>query len=137
MAKTERIIKLDETFETVNVAPVLSANGRYLAFASGLGNLVPNDPAGEGSDVFLLDLVTRQIQLVSVSSQGANGNRFAFYDSLSISTDGRYVAFASDATNLVPNDTNGETDVFVRDILTGTTVLTSVSSSGAQWRCRA
>lgn len=137
MAKTERIIQLGETSETVNVAPVISANGRYLAFASGLGNLVPNDPTlvgteVEGPDVFLMDLVTRQIQLISVSSQGANGNRFAFYDSLSISADGRYVAFASDATNLVPNDTNGETDVFVRDILTGTTVLASVSSSGAQ-----
>lgn len=137
MAKTERIIQLGETSETVNVAPVLSANGRYLAFASGLGNLVPNDPTligseVEGPDVFLIDLATRQIQLVSVSSQGANGNRFAFYDSLSISADGRYVAFASDATNLVANDTNDETDVFVRDILTGTTVLASVSSSGAQ-----
>ncbi|MBW4464004.1 MAG: PD40 domain-containing protein [Pegethrix bostrychoides GSE-TBD4-15B] len=131
IGKTTRIIQLDETFETVNVAPVLSANGRYLAFATGL-NLIPGDPAGEGSDIFLLDLATQQIQQVSVSSQGGNGNQFAFYDSLSISADGRYIAFASDATNLAPNDTNGETDVFVRDILTGTTVLASVSSSGAQ-----
>lgn len=132
IGQTTRIIQLDEKFDTVDTAPVLSASGRYLAFAYGLGNLVPNDPAGEGSDIFLLDLVTRQIQLVSVSSQGANGNQFAFFDSLSISADGRYVAFASDSTNLVPNDGNGETDVFVRDILTGTTILASVNSSGNQ-----
>ncbi|NJR39176.1 MAG: hypothetical protein HC781_10505 [Leptolyngbyaceae cyanobacterium CSU_1_4] len=132
MAQTTRIIQLDERSDTVDTAPVLSASGRYLAFAYGLGNLVPNDPAGEGSDIFLLDLVTKQIQLVSVSSQGANGNRFAFFDSLSISGDGRYVAFASDANNLVPNDRNGETDVFVRDILSGTTILASVSSNGSQ-----
>lgn len=137
IGRTERIIQLGETFETVNVAPVLSANGRFLAFAYGLGNLVPNDPTLVGSevdgpDVFLIDLTTKQIQLVSVSSQGANGNRFAYYDSLSISADGRYVAFASDATNLVPNDLNGETDIFVRDILTGTTTLASVSSNGSQ-----
>ncbi|MBW4659467.1 MAG: PD40 domain-containing protein [Drouetiella hepatica Uher 2000/2452] len=132
IGKTERIIKLNERFDTADAAPVLSANGRFLAFAYDLGNLVPNDPAGEGSDVFLLDLVTKQIQLVSISSQGANGDRFAFYDSISISGDGRYVAFASDATNLVPSDLNGETDVFVRDILTGTTTLASVSSNGSQ-----
>ncbi|MBW4513792.1 MAG: hypothetical protein KME11_01040 [Timaviella obliquedivisa GSE-PSE-MK23-08B] len=132
ITQTTRIIQLDERSDTVDTAPVLSANGRYLAFAYGLGNLVPNDPAGEGSDIFLLDLVTKQIQLVSVSSQGANGNRFAFFDSLSISGDGRYVAFASDADNLVPNDGNGETDVFVRDILSGTTILASVSSNGSQ-----
>lgn len=127
--KTERIIQDDEI---IGGAPVISANGRYLAFASGYANLVPNDPAGEGSDVFWLDLTTRQIQLVSVSSQGANGNQFAFYDSLSISADGRYVAFASDATNLVANDNNGETDIFVRDVLTGTTILASIGSNGTQ-----
>jgi WD40-like Beta Propeller Repeat len=122
---TGRVVQFGKT-------PVLSANGRYLAFSYLFGELVPNDPAGDGTDVFLLDLTTQQIQLVSVSSQGENGNAFAFFDSLSISADGRYVAFASDATNLVPNDLNGEKDVFVRDTLTGTTILASVSSTGAQ-----
>jgi hypothetical protein len=112
--------------------PVLSANGRYLAFTYSTGGLVPDDPAGEGSDVFLLDLATQQIQMVSVSSQGDNANRPVPDDSLSISAEGRYVAFASDATNLVANDQNGETDVFVRDIVTGTTVLASVDSNGSQ-----
>lgn len=122
---TVRAVRFGET-------PVLSANGRFLAFSNFFGGLVPNDPEGEGTDVFLLDLTTQQVQMISVSSQGENGNQFAFYDSLSISADGRYVAFASDATNLVPNDVNGETDIFVRDTLTGTTTLASVSSTGAQ-----
>jgi WD40-like Beta Propeller Repeat len=110
-------------------APVLSGNGRYLAFTSS-SNIY--QPAGQGTEVFLLDLTTQQSQIVSVSPQGESGNAFAFYDSLSISADGRYVAFASDATNLVPNDVNGRKDVFVRDTLMGTTTLASVSTTGAQ-----
>jgi hypothetical protein len=125
LGTTVQAMKFGET-------PVLSANGRYLAFSYFSGGLVPNDPAGEGTDVFLLDLTTQQIQMVSVSSQGENGNAFAFYDSLSISANGRYVAFASDATNLVPNDQNGQTDVFVRDTLAGTTILASIASNGSQ-----
>jgi hypothetical protein len=119
---TVQAVKFGET-------PVLSGNGRYIAFVSS-SNLY--QPAGQGSDVFLLDLTTQQSQIVSVSPQGESGNAFAFFDSLSISADGRYVAFASDATNLVPNDLNGETDVFIRDTLTGMTILASVSSTGAQ-----
>jgi Tol biopolymer transport system component len=131
IGKTERILPLGETFETVSVSPVMSANGRYIAFAYGLGGLVPNDPAGEGTDLFWLDRVTGQIRLVSASAQGANGNQFSFYDSLSISADGRYVAFASKATNLIANDLNGESDVFVRDMLTNIVTLASVSSNGS------
>jgi hypothetical protein len=121
---TERIVKWGEI-------PVLSGNGQYLAFRYFFGDLVPGTSPND--DIYRLDLVTRQIQLISASPTGAQGNALSStYDSLSISADGRYVAFASDATNLVANDLNGETDVFVRDTLTGTTVLASVNSSGAQ-----
>ncbi|OUC15970.1 MAG: hypothetical protein B0A82_04245 [Alkalinema sp. CACIAM 70d] len=121
---TERAVRLGEV-------PVLSANGRYLVFRYFFGDLVSGTTPN--NDIYLIDLVTKQIQLVSVSPTGNQGNNYSStYDSLSISADGRYVAFASDATNLVSNDLNGETDVFVRDTLTGTIILASVSSTGVQ-----
>lgn len=123
--RTDRIVRLGET-------PVMSANGRYVAFAYFFGDLIPNAPRSV-TNVYVLDLTTRRIQLVSVSSQGIAGDRpYSTNDSLSISADGRYIAFASDATNLVSNDRNGETDVFVRDTLTGRTILISVASNGQQ-----
>src|SRR6266850_5202556 len=69
-------------------------------------------------------------QRVSIDSRGAQANDSSAWQS--ISGDGRYVAFISWATNLVPGDTNGTNDIFVRDRLLGTTERVSVSSSGAQ-----
>ncbi len=69
---------------------------------------------------------------VSVDSGGAQGNNYSGYYGISISADGRFVAFHSDATNLVAGDTNGFSDVFVRDRLSGTTERVSVDSGGAQ-----
>src|SRR4028119_1273663 len=68
------------------------------------------------------------ITLVSVDSAGNLGNNFS--RSPSISADGRFVAFVSNASNLVPGDTNGETDIFLRDTLTNTTTGVSVDSAG-------
>jgi Tol biopolymer transport system component len=67
---------------------------------------------------------------VSVSSAGIEGNGESYHES--ISAHGRYVAFVSDATNLVANDTNGVADVFVRDRQAGTTRRVSISSAGIQ-----
>jgi Tol biopolymer transport system component len=67
---------------------------------------------------------------VSVSSAGAQGNDVSGYSA--VSADGRYVGFASYASNLVPGDTNETSDVFVRDLWTGTTTRVSVTSTGAQ-----
>ncbi len=67
---------------------------------------------------------------VSVSSSGGQGDLASTEDM--ISADGRYVAFSSDASNLVPGDTNGFSDVFVHDVLTGETTRVSVSSDGEQ-----
>jgi Tol biopolymer transport system component len=106
----------------------ISANGRFVAFDSLASNLVPETTGG--TDVFVRDRWTRTTHRVSVSSSGAEGNGQSFQPS--ISADGRFVAFTSEATNLVPGDTNDQTDMFVRDQETRTTRRVSVSSTGAQ-----
>ena len=115
----------------------ISADGRYVAFSSAATNLVAGDTNGK-YDVFVRDRVGGTTERVSVDSLEAQGDSESGYfnGQLSISADGRYVAFNSYATNLVPGDTNGPfpqgLDVFVRDRLSGTTERVSVDSSGAQ-----
>jgi hypothetical protein len=99
-------------------APVISANGQYLVFR-------------KHENVFIRDLFTGETSYISVSSEAVVGNDYsAFRDSIAISADGRFVAFGSDATNLVPNDTNGELDLFLRDTVEGTTSLISIDPDG-------
>ena len=107
----------------------ISANGRYVAFDSSATNLVANDTEGN-KDVFVHDRMTRTTIRVSVSSQGFQGNNYSYYSD--ISEDGNVVAFRSTASNLVPNDTNGEWDTFVHDIPTGRTTRVSVDSAGLE-----
>ncbi len=107
----------------------ISAGGRFVAFQSDADNLVAGDTNGV-QDVFLRDRRSGTTERVSLDSAGTQGNYSSYYPS--ISTDGRFVAFASGATNLVPGDTNGAQDVFVRDRQTGTTERVSVDSAGAQ-----
>jgi Tol biopolymer transport system component len=109
--------------------PSISANGRYVAFASEATNLVPGD-TNNTWDVFAHDRVTGETTHVSVSSAGAQANAWSGYPS--VSADGRYVAFYSTATNLVPGDTNGVSDVFVHDCVTGGTTRISLATGGAQ-----
>ena len=110
-------------------APVLSADGRYVVFGSYANNLVTGDTNGK-RDVFIHDRQTGTTTRVSVSSAGAQAaGMSAFY---AVSDDGRYVAFQSNAKNLVAGDTNGKIDVFVRDVVGGTTTRVSVSSAGGQ-----
>jgi Tol biopolymer transport system component len=164
--------------------PVLSADGRYVAFDSDAGNLVPGD-SNDREDVFVYDRQTGIMELATVSSTGwqgygsaadisADGRFVAFHSSSggltgdwnsvrdifvrdrqngttelvsmdsngqigssssyrpSISADGRFVAFSSYASNLVPGDTNGEMDIFVHDRQTGVTERVNVSSTGEQ-----
>lgn len=108
----------------------VSADGRYVAFISTASNLVAGDTNG-ASDVFVKDLVTGGVERVSTSSAGAEGNA-GVTTSPSISADGRYVVFTSDASNLVANDTNNVSDVFVKDRTTGVTTRVSVDSAGVQ-----
>ena len=107
----------------------ISADGRLVAFASDAANLVPGDVM-DSADVFVHDRQTIQTQRVSVSTSGASGFDPSFYPS--ISADGRHVAFLSAVDSLVPVDSNGLVDVFVRDRQTGQTERVSVASSGAQ-----
>ncbi|MER5530549.1 hypothetical protein ABT075_39250 [Streptomyces sp. NPDC002677] len=89
--------------------PSLSANGRYAAFTSTAGNLVPGDTNGV-ADIFVKDLRTGAITRVSLGTGQADGASSA----AALSADGKAAAYASTATNLVRGDTNGVADVFVR-----------------------
>ena len=108
--------------------PSISSDGRVVAFWSKAPNLVPEDINSHG-DVFVHDRVSGSTEPVSISSSGSLGD--AESTSSAISADGRYVAFSSQATNLVPGDTNGHADVFLRDRLGGTTVLVSAPAGGS------
>lgn len=111
-------------------APVFSADGRFIAFVSQAHNLVTNDTPGPCLNVFVRDLAASNTVLVSVNTNGlGSGDDNANFPSLS--ANGRFVAFESAASNLVPGDTNGLTDIFVRDLAGGTTRLVSVATNGA------
>src|SRR4051794_30658905 len=111
-------------------APSISASGRYVAFGSQATNLVPRDTNDE-PDVFVRDLKRHKTKRVSVSSKGRQGDRPSGFPEPGsvISANGRYVAFASSASNLAPRDT-GREDVFVRDRKRHKTRRVSVSSTG-------
>src|SRR5205823_3389651 len=91
-------------------------------------NLVPGDTNGK-KDVFVRDRVARTTERISVSANDQEGNKAS--NEPSISADGRYVVFESYADNLVPGDTNGKSDVFVRDRVMKSTELVSVSLTGS------
>ena len=115
-----------EANDDVIAAPALSDDGRFVVFLSGATNLTPEATRG----VFVRDRERGTTGLASVSSEGVAGNGFG--GRVGVSADGRYVVFDSTSTNLVPNDTNGLPDVFVRDRRRRTTERVSVSSSGQQ-----
>jgi Tol biopolymer transport system component len=108
----------------------ISGNARFVVFQSVASGLVPRD-ANARTDVFVHDRVTGATTRVSVGSGGAEANGNSLLgEQLGISADGRFVTFASGAGNLVPNDGNGTSDVFVRDRVSGTTTRLSVSDAG-------
>jgi Tol biopolymer transport system component len=109
--------------------PAISADGRYVAFYSDASNLVAGDTNG-ARDVFVRDLQTGETTRVSVSGSGAQANGDSFAPALS--SDGRYVAFSSAATNLVDGDTNDANDIFIRDRQSNTTTRVSVGFDGSQ-----
>ena len=82
------------------------------------------------SDVFLYDRTTGLLEVISKTSSSATGSGAS--DHCSVSDDGRYVAFASDASNLIAIDSNGYRDIFVRDRQTAVTTRASVNSGGVQ-----
>ena len=110
----------------------VSSDGRYVAFESIATNLVTGDTNG-AEDIFVRDRLLGTTERVSVSSTGAQSNGSDFFAPfLTISANGRFVGFSTNATNLVPVDTNGHVDIFLRDRQLGTTELLSISSGGVQ-----
>jgi hypothetical protein len=106
----------------------ITPNGRFVVFNSDASDLVGNDTNG-ATDVFVRDLTDGTTTLVSVNSAGTgSGNGVSL--ARAITPDGRFVAFSSNASDLVANDTNGRRDAFVRDLKAGTTSLVSVNSAG-------
>ncbi len=105
----------------------ISADGKFVAFASYADNFDPND-TNFVSDVFVRDLAGGTTTRASVDSGGVQGD-FDSY-SPSLSSDGSVVAFESNSDNLSPNDTNGVTDVFVHDFGTGLTDCATLNAVG-------
>jgi Tol biopolymer transport system component len=105
----------------------ISDHGRTVAFTSAASNLAGRD-TNDTVDVFVRDLKAGATRLVSVGMNGRAGNGPSFLSDLSAT--GRYVAFQSLASNLVPGDTNGVEDAFVRDLRTGRTERVSLLGRG-------
>jgi hypothetical protein len=105
----------------------ISSDGRYVAFASAAVNLVAGDGNNQ-EDVFVHDMVSGTTELVSVDSSGVQSNGTS--NRPSVSADGRFVAFFSNASNLVPGDTILTYDCYVHDRLSGATTCASVDSNG-------
>jgi hypothetical protein len=112
-----------------SIWPSISADGRFVAFESHASNLIPGD-TNDTKDVFVHDQMGGVTVLVSVSSEGEQGNNSSWMPF--ISADGRFVAYASHASNLVLEDTNGLSDIFVYDLKSGITERVSVSAQGQQ-----
>ncbi len=109
----------------------VSGNGRYVVFYS--STLVTPNDFDFISDVYLYDRQTDEYELISVSTEGIKGNgTSSLLLAHNVSDDGRFVVFSSLATNLVENDTNGRTDVFLRDRLYKTTTRINVSALGVE-----
>jgi Tol biopolymer transport system component len=114
-----------------STTPSISEDGRYVAFLSVATDLAPGDFA-DTTDVFVRDRQAGTTDIVSLTSTGEFSQGGENFGPASISADGRFVAYYSRATNLVPNDSNDTTDVFLRDRLLQTTTRASVGPGGVQ-----
>lgn len=132
---TERISVASDGSEAngPSTGATISANNRYVAFTSRASNLVPGDGNNDW-DVFVRDRLLGTTELVSTTPGGGFGARTSGGSTggVSISADGNLVAFRSFANDLVAGDTNGQFDVFVRDLASGTTHRVNLSNQGVQ-----
>ena len=110
--------------------PAWSPDSTKVAFLSSVDNLVPGD-TNNATDAFVKTLATGAIQRISTDASGSQSNEDCSYG-LSWSPDGTKIAFTSDASNLVPGDTNSDPDVFIKTIGTGSIELISTNSTGTQ-----
>ncbi len=137
----ERVNVADDLSEATDDSgnAAISPEGQFVGFTSFAGNLVPDDTNGT-NDVFLRDRATATVERISVASDGTEGNGDSGGSSgggylvtkLGVSADGAFVAFPSDASNLVAGDTNDSQDIFVRDRAAGETTRISVANNGEQ-----
>lgn len=132
-------ISAAQTFQRVSIAsdgtpangssdgPAITPDGRFVAFESGASNLVAGDTNGR-IDIFVHDRLTGVTTRESVSSAGTQGNLDSYAPS--ISADGRFVAFASTASNLMAGMTITEYQIYLRDRTLGVTSLVSATGAG-------
>ena len=113
-----------------SMMPVVSPNGRFVVFLSHANNLVTNDDLRPYLDVFVRDLEHSTTTLLSINTSGLGGGD-GDSNHAAISSNGQFVVFASYAGNLVPNDSNQSSDVFLRDLQSGAIFLVSATLSGA------
>jgi dipeptidyl aminopeptidase/acylaminoacyl peptidase len=108
----------------------MSPNGRYVVIKSAATNLVPEDANGS-DEYYLKDTKTGTVKKISVAHGGGEANAaIESKDRAGVSANGRYVVFSSSASNLVAQDANNGSDVFLRDLKTGTTSRVSVGLAG-------
>ncbi|VAW94080.1 Alkaline phosphatase, partial [hydrothermal vent metagenome] len=113
-------------------APSISANGRYVTFSSEATNLIgAGGDTNNVEDIFVRDTQAGTTIRVSVSNSGNQTGGIRGSYEPRISADGRYIAFQSDATNLIASDINNTVDIFVRDTQANTTIRVNVDSSGS------
>ena len=109
----------------------ISSDGRYLTFTSDSDSLVSGDTNGF-NDLFLHDRVTGNTSRISIASDGTQANGSSTTTHSSFSADGRFIVYGSDASNLIANDTNGTSDIFVYDRITGINDLAVRNTDGSQ-----
>lgn len=112
-----------------SVKPKISYDGRYIVFLSEASNLVVNDNNGL-VDVFLYDSKSDAIRRINLTEDGFQANGLS--TDPSVCGDGRFVSYTTEATNLVPDDLNGERDVILHDTLTGRNTVATINESG-EW----
>ena len=113
-----------------NASPTISADGRYVAFVSNATNLDPLVPVGSGLQIYLHDRQTSQTSLVSKASDGTAGTG-GISSAPSISADGNFVAFVSNATNLVTSISITGQQIYLHDTQNRQTTLVSKDASGS------
>jgi len=112
-------------------SPAINATGQFVVFESQATNLVPDD-TNAAADIFLRDLQNGTTSRISLDSQGAEADAQSLAAHSTISADGRYIVFRSDASNLIFDDNNNARDIFVRDTVNNTTEIVSVHTDGTQ-----
>ncbi|MEM8677474.1 MAG: hypothetical protein AAGF83_26985, partial [Cyanobacteria bacterium P01_G01_bin.67] len=134
--------RINKTTTRINLAPNgtqadgsvhlndISDDAQYIVFSSTASNLGGNSTIDDHNDIFVYDLTANSIQQISTASNGGSANSDSFFGS--ISGNGRYIAYQSSASNIVSNDTNNASDIFVYDLIESTTERVSLTDSDAQ-----